>query len=705
MGLGIPVKVYDMRVRGNRGAVVRYGPPFDSFHRARPALPDRVRAQVSEITPLDAPVDSAAWGVDEAERLYHVRAWGERYFGVNERGHVAVQPLHGSDLTIDAFAVIQELIAQGTHFPILLRFLDLLQRRVIELNEAFREAIEESGYRGKYSGVYPIKVNQMREVVEDILEAGQPYGFGLECGSKAELTATLAMLEDDATPLICNGYKDAHMLRLMLGFQRLGKNVIPVLEKFSEFEAIERIAREMQMRPRFGVRVRLSASGAGKWAESGGDHSKFGVSTPELLAIVERLEAAQQGEALALLHFHLGSQVADIAAIKSAVKEISRVYAHLRRRAIPIEYVDVGGGLGINYAAGAIGSTGAIDYSVQEYANAVVFSVMEVCDAEGVEHPTIISENGRAITAHHSVLVVEAFGATTKPEIDPAYEPEPADHPILHDLHRVHQMVRLDNGDHRLRLTDLLEAYHDAGEQRQQAETLFAYGYLALEAKATAERLYWSACRAINARVHRANPEWLPKELATLDDHLVDQVLCDFSIFQSMIDYWSIGQRFPVMPLHRLDEPPQRRATLVDLTCDSDGKLCRFVSAEGEKRYLELHPFRTGERYFLGIFLMGAYQDILGDAHNLFGDVAEAHIYADDEEPGNYYIEKIIPGTTVREILSQVQYSRQSLEKRVERLVRNKARDGVIRPKEANDILEAYRRSFDSYTYLDTQAE
>jgi arginine decarboxylase len=664
------------------------------------------RAAVAEITaPAAGLSDSEAWTPEDAERLYHVRAWGERYFRVNASGHVAVRPVKGEDLSIDAFAVVEELIEQGARFPMLIRFQDLLQTRVVELNEAFRRAIAESGYQGRYSGVYPIKVNQMREVVEDIMEAGQPYGFGLECGSKAELTATLALLDDDQTPLICNGYKDAHMLRLMLAFQRLGKNVIPVVEKFSEFAEIARIAKERGQTPRFGVRVRLSTSGSGKWAESGGDHSKFGVSTPELLSIVEEIEAAGQPEALALLHFHIGSQIADINSLKGGVKEIARVYAHLRRRGLPIEYLDVGGGLGVNYEAGATGSPGAIDYSVEEYANAVVFSTMEVCDAENVDHPTLISENGRAITAHHSMLVVEAFGRTSKPEADEDYAPAGDAHPILHELHRVRELVRPENnGERKLRLTDLLEAYHDATEQRQQADTLFAYGYLPLEVKAMAERLYWSVCRAINMRVHRANPEWMPTELAELDDHLVDQVLCDFSVFQSMLDYWSIGQRFPIMPLHRLDEEPDRRATLVDLTCDSDGKISQFVSPEGEKRFLELHPFREGERYFLGIFLMGAYQDILGDAHNLFGDVAEAHVYADAEEPGNYYIEKVVPGTTIREILSQVQYSRQSLEKRVERLVRARAKEGVIRPKEANDILEAYRRTFDSYTYLDPQA-
>lgn len=655
------------------------------------ALPDAVPA-----------VELESWSAEEAERLYHVRAWGERYFHVTERGTVGVRPVHGSDVSVDLHAVVEDLVAQDARFPMLIRVQDLLQTRVIEINEAFRRAVAEAEYENVYSGVYPIKVNQMREVVEDILEAGQPYGFGLECGSKAELTATLALLEDDETPLICNGYKDRGMLRLMLAFQRLGKNVIPVVEKFTEFQAIADIAAERGQTPRFGVRVRLASSGSGKWADSAGDRSKFGVSTPELLDIVERIEADGQSDALTLLHFHLGSQISDINALKAAVKEITRVYAHLHRRGLPVRYLDVGGGLGINYEAGAIGAAGAIDYSMEEYANAVVFSVKEVCDAEGVPHPTLVSENGRALTAHHSILVVETLGATTKPEADADFEPAKDDHAILHELHRVREMVRPEN-EQRLRLTELLEAYHDATEQRQQSDALFSYGYLPLETKAAAERLYWSVCRAINARVHRADPEWLPKELADLDDQLVDQVLCDFSVFQSMLDYWSIGQRFPIMPLHRLAEPPARRATLVDLTCDSDGKVDRFVSPDGERRFLELHPFREGERYFLGVFLMGAYQDILGDAHNLFGDVGEAHVYADADEPGGYYIEKIVPGDTVRDMLVHVQYSRQSLEKRVERFVRTKAREGVIRPKEANDILEAYRKTFDDYTYYNTQ--
>ena len=652
---------------------------------------------------LEPAAEPEPWTPADAERLYHVPTWGEHYFHVNERGHAAVRPCYGSDLSVDIHAVAEELGRQGVEFPALIRFQDLLATRVVELNESFRTAISEAGYEGRYTGVYPIKVNQLREVVEDIVEAGKPYDFGLECGSKAELVATLSHLEDDETLLICNGYKDAEMLRLMLTFQRLGKNVVPVVEKFAEFEAIERLADEMGVEPRFGLRVRLAASGSGKWAESGGDHSKFGVSTPDLLEIVERLEATGRTASLHLLHFHLGSQIADINNLKAAVREITRVYAYLRQRGLDIRYIDCGGGLGVNYEAGALGSHGAVDYSVQEYANAIVFAVKEICDAEEVPHPTLVSENGRALTAHHSVLVVEVFGVTTKPEADPDWTPAKDDHAILHELFRIRELVRTD--ERPLRLAEILEAYHDAVEQRQQADTLFSFGYLDLAEKARAERLYWTVCRAINQRVHRADPEWLPPDLDALDDHLVDQYLCAFSVFQSILDHWAIGQRFPIMPIHRLDEEPTRRATLVDLTCDSDGKVSHFVAPDHDKRFLEVHPLEKDGRYFLGFFLMGAYQDILGDTHNLFGGVTEAHVYADDEEPENFYVETVIPGTTVQEMLSRVQYFPQGLEKKMEKLLRQKAKAGTIRPREATAVLDTYRQILGTYTYYDTQFE
>ncbi|HLT47971.1 MAG TPA: biosynthetic arginine decarboxylase, partial [Rubricoccaceae bacterium] len=655
-------------------------------------------AAPAEIEPL--PDDAPAWTPADAADLYHVRAWGEGYFGVNDAGHVSARPSLDTPVDIDLYEVVQELKAEGVKFPVLIRLQDLLHTRVIQLNRAFRAAIEEAGYRGGYSGVYPVKVNQLREVVEEILEAGQPFGFGLECGSKAELVATLPYLTNDETLLVCNGYKDEAMLRLMLTFQGLGKNVVPIVEKFGEYETIERLGREMDVAPRYGLRVRLTTTAAGQWATSSGDQSKFGVSTPEVIEVAEQLKKAGRTEGLVLLHFHLGSQITDIQALKNGVKEIARVYAHLIHQGLGIRYLDVGGGLGVNYDGMPLGGgRGGVDYSMQEYANAIVYAVKEVCDAEEVPHPTLVSENGRAVTAHHSVLVVEALGATTKPTAPPDFRVRKKDHPIVQGLFKQWQELREGNGN--LALGHLLEQYHDAVEQRQNADALFAFGYLDLAQKARAEELFWSVCHAINRRIHRAGPDWLPPELLDLDDLLVDQVLCDFSVFQSMMDYWSIGQRFPIMPLHRLDEEPARRATLVDLTCDSDGKVSRFISPEGEKRYLELHPLREGEPYYIGVFLMGAYQDILGDTHNLFGGVTEAHVYADAEEPGNYYVENLIPGTTVEQILARVQYFPQDLQQKMQALLRKKARDGAIRPKAATDVLERYRALFDAYTYYE----
>lgn len=644
----------------------------------------------------------AAWPPEEAEELYRVNAWGDDYFSVNDAGHVSVKPVHGKPWGIDIYKVVEQLQEEGQHFPMLIRFQDLLRARVIQLNEAFREAINEATYQNRYMGVYPIKVNQLHEVVEEVLEAGQPYGYGLESGSKTELIATLPHLESDETPLLCNGYKDASMLRLILMGQRLGKNVIPIMEKYGEFERLLGLAKELDAPLRFGVRVRLSTSGVGRWANSGGDLSKFGVSIPELLMLVEQLEKEDRISAFELLHFHMGSQISDIQMLKRAIKEITQIYVQLKKRGVPLKYLDVGGGLGVNYEAELAGAEAGINYTLQEYANAIVYAVKEVCDQAGTEHPTLISESGRAITAHHSVLVVEVLNAYKKDEALPGFEPTAKEHQIVHQLYNTLQWIKETSAE---QLPTLLEAYHDAVEKRLQAESLFSFGYLPLEQKALTERLYWTICRQINARVHRAEPEWIPPELDALDDHLVDQYLCDFSVFQSIIDHWAIGQTFPIMPLQRLDEEPTRRAVLVDLTCDSDGKVSKYVSSSEDKRFLELHELNADKPYYIGFFLMGAYQDIMGDIHNLFGRVGEAHVYADQDEPDGFYIEKIIPGTSVEEMLAMVQYFPNDLHRRMETIIRTKVAAGLIRPKEGVELLDQYKKAFKSSTYyhaLDT---
>ena len=647
--------------------------------------------------------EAAEWSIEDASELYRVGAWGESFFHINDHGHAAVRPDPGTDLSIDIVDVVRSLRERGIAFPVLLRFQDVLQARVRRINEAFRDAILEAGYDNVYRGVYPIKVNQLHEVVEEVLDAGRPYSMGLECGSKPELIAALAHMEDDEALLICNGVKDTTMLRMIIEAQRLGKRVIPVLEKYTEFLELRRLAKEYSYSPRFGARVRLATAGAGRWRESGGDRSKFGLSVPEIVTLVEALEASGDTDAFQLLHFHLGSQISDIQILRRAVKEITQVYANLHRRGVPVQYLDVGGGLGVNYDAGYAYDDPGIGYSLQEYANAVVYAVQEVCDAAGVEQPVLVSESGRAITAHHSVLIVEVQGAYAKDRIHDGFVPEEDDHATVHKLHEtLHFVTTGDNGAPTL--AELLEAYHDAWEARREADTLFALGYLPLEQKALAERLYWSVCTAILERVDRLEVDPLPTELAELEDQLVDQYLCSFSVFQSMLDHWAIGQGFPIMPIDRLDEQPRRRAVLVDLTCDSDGKVSHYVSANADKRFLPVHPVTEGEPYYLGFFLMGAYQDIMGDAHNLFGRVSEAHIYADAEEPGNFYIEQTIAPTSIQEMLASVQYFPNDLHRRMNAIIRQKVEAGVIRPRAGTELLEEYMRCFLQSTYYDSRA-
>jgi arginine decarboxylase len=636
------------------------------------------------------------WSAEDASELYRLDTWSDRFFRINDRGHIAVHPFEDSDLCIDVMDVVQEAERRDLSFPLLLRFQDVLRARVQRLNAAFSQAIEESSYQNVYRSVYPIKVNQLHEVVEEVLDAGKPYELGLECGSKAELVAALPHLTQDETLLICNGVKDRTMLSLILSAQRLGKNVIPVMEKYAEFEQLMTMVDGHDLPTRFGVRIRLRTAGSGRWADSGGYRSKFGVSLPELVELVEALERTHRTDSFILLHFHLGSQIADIQTLKRAVKEMAQIYAELWKRGVPLRYFDVGGGLGVNYSGGY--EEGGINYSLQEYANAVVYSVMEVCDAKKVPHPILISESGRAITAHHSVLIVEALGAFRKDRVADDFKLPKDAVPMVRDLGGILQ--RLESRK-KISISQLLEAYHDAVEIHREAATLFSVGYLPLEQNALIERLYWSSCSAILRRLRQAEPYPEPAEFYELEDKLVDQYLCDFSVFQSMLDHWAIDQPFPILPMQHLDRRPTRRALLVDLTCDSDGKVSQYVSSNDDKNFLKLHPLVPDERYFLGFFLMGAYQDIMGDAHNLFGRVPEVHIYADGEEDGNFWIEKVIPGTEVQEMLAQVQYFPNDLQRRMNDIIKEKIESGDLRPKLGMAILDQYMSCFRDGTYYD----
>jgi len=659
----------------------------------------------SEVAPLSevARIDDAPWTVDDAAELYQVDVWSDGFFRVLPNGEAAATPLGTPDAQISLPAVLNHLKKEGLSAPVLLRFPDVIHGRVQQLNEAFKTAIAETAYEAPYTTVYPIKVNQLHQVVEEILEAGQPYNLGLECGSKAELVAALSHLESDDRLLICNGYKDASMLRLIVEAQALGKEVIPVIEEYSEFEELLRVAQAKGIAPRMGARVNLSAAGVGQWASSCGDRSKFGLEIIEVLRMLDRLDEEGMPEAFDLVHFHIGSQISDIQALKRGVREIAQVYAELHRRGTTVRYLDVGGGLGIRYEPNTPGALQTINYTTQEYANAVVGVVHEVCAQAGVPVPHLLSESGRALTAHHAVLVVEALSVQRHSGIEQGWTGGADDHMLVQNLSNTLAWVTelaetVPAADPPL--SELVEAFHDAQETREQASQLFAMGYVPLEQKARATQLYWTICRAIHRIIQPVDPQVLPQELHELDHLLTERYLCGFSVFQSILDHWAIGQLFPVMPLQRLDEEPTRRAELVDLTCDSDGKISTYISEDGPQPYLKAHPLDASAPYYFGIFLTGAYQDIMGDMHNLFGRLPEVHLYADDEEPEGYYIEKRIPGSTVGEMLGNVQYFAPELQRRMKGITKAKVEEGVLRAKDAVPVLEHYREMFAKSTYV-----
>ena len=647
---------------------------------------------VAKIEPRQASPET--WSAEQASELYRIPSWGDPFFFVNEAGHMAVRALDAKGTTLDIASIVAELRRRNVELPVLIRFQDVLSAQVRRLNEAFAAAIRDANYGNVYRGVYPIKVNQLHEVVDEIRDAGRPFGLGLECGSKAELIAALPQMDDD-TLLICNGVKDRSMLSLMLAGQRIGQNVMPVIERPAEFDALMAMADEIDHDIKIGVRVRLTTRGSGRWSESSGVNSKFGLSITELVSMLDELDRRGLRDALALLHCHIGSQIADIQVLKQATKEVTRVYAEVVNRGFGVRYLDLGGGLGVNYDKGHYEEDAGINYSLQEYANAIVFTVREVCEANKVAPPVLVTESGRALTAHHSVLIVPILGAQQKysdaapPELPPDV-PEP-----LRGLRRI-----LDYVDTLSATNELLEAYHDANELLEEVRTLFSLGYVDLEQQSTGDAIYFRLASAILDRLEPLADEDLP-ELAELQRLLTDQYLCNFSVFQSMLDHWAIGQPFPIVPIARLDEQPVRRAMLVDLTCDSDGKVSHYVSNLSDNRYLPLHPLVNGQNYYLGFFLMGAYEDIIGDAHNLFGRVSEAHVYADPGEPEHFWIEKIIPGTAVKDMLAQVQYFPNDLHRRMNELIRGRIRDGVVRPSQGMQILDQYMACFAGNTYCD----
>ncbi|MGA1370411.1 MAG: biosynthetic arginine decarboxylase [Pseudomonadales bacterium] len=639
----------------------------------------------------------SGWSPAQAAELYAMDVWSEGFFGVNAAGRVVARPGPDTALEIEIAAVVAAARAEGLSAPLLIRFQDILKARVDRLNEAFAEAIRASGYASRYQAIYPIKVNQLREVVEEILDAGTPWQLGLECGSKPELVAALPLVGSDRL-LICNGVKDAAMLSLILSAQMLGMSVLPVIEKYSEYEELVTLASARRMRARLGVRIKLSTRGAGRWFESGGSRSKFGLTAPELVRLVSDLESRGEASSLELLHFHLGSQIADIAALKSAVREMAQIYADLCERGLSIRLLDVGGGLGVNYGGDYGSADSAIAYGLAEYANAVVYTVQEICAARQVPAPVLLSESGRALTAHHSVLVVPVLGVH-RPDAPASALDESSPVSAVPVVRQLRQAVA--DAESAQDLDGFLEAYHDATEAREDAVSLLRLGYLALDALAAADVLYWNACRISLEGMRRCAPNPPPPEQLELEASLTDVYLCDFSVFQSVLDHWAIGQLFPIMPLDGLLERPERRAQVVDLTCDSDGKIGRYVVSGGTADWLPLHPYVQGSSYCLGFFLVGAYQEILGDAHNLLGRVAEVHVYVSGDEPGNFWIEETLPGIRVGDMLADVQYFTNDLDRRMSDLVKSRIEAGAVKPHEGMRILNQYTALFAASTYCD----
>ena len=628
------------------------------------------------------------WDIPSATSTYNIDRWGVGYFAINAQGHIQVTPLQNQGASIDLMDVVAEAREQGLGFPLVIRFQDLLRHRVQTVCKAFASAIEEAGYQKPYRGVFPIKVNQLREVVEEIIDAGAEFHFGLECGSKPELFAALAVHRDAESVIICNGYKDATFIQTALMGRKLGKQIMMVVEKVEELRQIVEISKEMGVEPLVGLRVRLQTKGAGKWATSGGENAKFGLSTAELVAGSDYLKAQGLAHCLKLVHFHVGSQVPDIGTIKRAVREAARFYAKLAKMGHELEYMDVGGGLGVDYDGSRTAFDSSTNYTLQEYARDIVYNIMDVCDQEKVPHPIIVSESGRALVAHHSMLVVEAFGAIEKDSGAPV-EVTDKDAKLVQDIAETQKGLSRENR---------LEALHDAQQYKEQAQAMFDLGLLDLVTKAKVESIYWQVAR--NLVRYFEGMRYIPEEVRELSNLLADQYLCNFSVFQSLLDHWALGQLFPVMPIHRLNEAPERSATLVDITCDSDGKINKFIDLQDVKDTLPLHELRPGEPYYLGLFLVGAYQDIMGDLHNLFGRVTEVHVFLDEDEDSGYYIEEIIEGSTIANVLALTQWQQAELSRLMKAQVDAAIKSDRLKPNEGMKMLASYERSLSGYTYL-----
>jgi len=635
-------------------------------------------------------IDVEHWSTADAADLYEVARWGNGYFSVGSNGHLLVHPDKNPGKSVDLKSLVDRLQLRGIDLPILLRFGGILQHRLGEIHGAFAAAMKENGYRGDYCCVYPVKVNQQRQVVEEVLQFGKPYRFGLEAGSKPELLAVIALADND-TPIICNGFKDAEFIETAMMAQKIGRHIMPVVERFSELQMILEYAEKLGVRPRIGMRVKLATRGSGRWQASGGFRSKFGLTSSEILKGLDLLASRGMADCLQLLHFHQGSQITNIRHIKAALNEASRMYAELVKRGAGLRYLDVGGGLGVDYDGSQTNFESSVNYTLQEYANDVVYHVQNACDEAGVPHPIIVSESGRAVVAYHSMLIFGVLGISEQGGNGELVEPSPDTEQPLHDLFETCQNINVRN---------LLESYHDAQQSLDTAMSLFTSGYLPLDQRSAVENLYWAICRKICKLSKQL--EFMPEELEGLEAVLSDTYFCNFSLFQSIPDSWAIKQLFPVMPIHRLNERPTRGAVLGDVTCDSDGKIDQFIDRRDVKRTLPLHAWQQ-DPYYLGAFLIGAYQEILGDLHNLFGDTNAVHVSTDAK--GDVVLDAVIKGDTVREVLDYVEFDPNQLVQRLRESIEQAVREGRICDEQAGKFLKFYEEGLGGYTYLEEPSQ
>lgn len=626
------------------------------------------------------------WKIEDSIEMYNMKGWGQNYFSINAKGNIIVKPtLKGVE--IDLKDVIDELGIRDVSTPVLLRFPDILDHRIETISNCFKNASKEYGFNGSYYNIYPIKVNQVRPVVEEIMRYGKKFNIGLEAGSKPELHAVLAITNNPDALIICNGYKDEDFIELALLAQKMGKKIYLVAEKLNELKLIIKISKRLKVKPNIGIRIKLSTSGSGKWEESGGDSSKFGLNASELIESLEIASNAKLLDSIKLIHFHIGSQVTKIRKIKNALRECAQFYVQLKKLGCDVEFVDIGGGLGVDYDGSRSFSPSSINYSIQEYANDAVYMMYEACEKNNLNHPSIITESGRSLTAHHSVLVFDVLETTSTPKWDYEHEVTEADHELVRELYSLLTKLSPSN---------LLESWHDAQQIREDALDLFSLGMLDLKTRAMVESLFWSI--ADETHQYTVDLKHIPEEFRPLPKMLADKYFCNFSLFQSLPDSWAIDQIFPIMPIHRLDQRPSRVGTIQDITCDSDGKIDNFIGLRNFSHYLPLHDFSTSEPYYLAVFLVGAYQEILGDLHNLFGDTNAVHIVVKDDE---YEIKQIIDGETIADVLDYVQFDAKKLVRTMETWVTAAMKEGKITAEEGKEFLSNYRSGLYGYTYLE----